>query len=105
MIDDAEYGLIVSFPDQSQSFTLGFEAGMIWQRIQSGEVSLEATTRVENRQVLERMAFASGLSCSLESSGIEGWDNLKMSPKKTSLYLIQGGLSAKRAAQAKEGAE
>lgn len=59
---DADHMLIVSFPDQSASFTLGFEAGMIWQRMQSGEQVIKSDTglSVENVEVMQRMADAAG---------------------------------------------
>ena len=34
--EPTEYGLIVSFPDESASFTNGFEAGAIWERMEAG---------------------------------------------------------------------
>jgi hypothetical protein len=40
--DAAGFRLLVPFPDGSESFVHGFEAGMIWQRMQNGEAHIAA---------------------------------------------------------------
>ena len=94
MPESTEYGLIVSFPDQSESFTLGFEAGMIWQRIQNGETHIAATVHTANAEVLKRMADAAGLIASAKDTEIQGWSEFEASPKPKvpALTLIDGGL-------------
>jgi len=87
-----DYGLVVSFPDQSQAFTLGFEAGMLWRRIEAKEPDISVTTRIENREIIARMASASGLVVELTPSEIEGWDLTILTPEKPKLTLIRGGL-------------
>lgn len=70
-----DYGLIVSFPDQSASFVHGFEAGGLWQQMRGGAVAeIEQTTHVENREVIARMAAAEGWSIEVKRSGVDGWD-------------------------------
>lgn len=65
---ERNWGLLVSFPDQSQSFTHGFEAGLLWQRLRSGhEAEIEnLTVHAENEEVMRRMALAEGWSCEFE---------------------------------------
>lgn len=99
--EDRAFALVVSFPDQSATFCHGFEAGQLWQRMTSGtEATIEATTRVENREVIRRCASALGWTVSVQPSEIEGWDFTtmeKVGPPPASrnphgLQLIEGGV-------------
>lgn len=60
MVDfDAEnYDLLISFPDQSESFVLGFEAGQVYNRMQLGEQEIELTAHTANVEVFSRLAMA-----------------------------------------------
>lgn len=70
------YQLLVSFPDQSPPFTYGFEAGNIWAMLTANLVSeLNFTTRVENREVIMRMAAARGWRIDVKLDVAEGWDD------------------------------
>tara|TARA_B100002049_G_C15942970_1_gene317166 strand:- start:269 stop:553 length:285 start_codon:yes stop_codon:yes gene_type:complete len=89
---DNEYGLIVSFPDQSETFVLGFEAGMIWQRLESGETEFEAVAHAGNSEVIYRMANAKNLDANIHESDVEGWVEVYIKPK-AKLKLVKGGLS------------
>lgn len=83
------YGLIVSFPDQSETFVLGFEAGMIWQQMQDGNVSLDVNVHTKNIEVLTRMCAASGVSPKFCPTNCEGWTNMRMTGKtKPNLRLV-----------------
>lgn len=73
-----ERTLLVSFPDQSQTFTLGFEAGMIWARIEAREPAIEATVRAENGPVLRRMAAARGYDISFGASEMIEWEFVRL---------------------------
>lgn len=73
-----EMSLLVSFPDQSETFMLGFEAGMIWQEMEGGALSIdrgfESGTPIHagNLEVIVRMAAARGYA--VEKSGdADGW--------------------------------
>lgn len=74
------YKLAVSFPDQSPSFCYGFEAGKLWERMESGTVAeIEMTTRIENREVIARCADYLGWSVDeVKPSATEGWDFTKL---------------------------
>lgn len=94
VMDDVEHSLVVSFPDQSQAFTLGFEAGMLWQRMESGERSIRATTRVENRECITRMATAQGATARMIPTGVDGWDETIIDhAARPRLRVIPGGLA------------
>lgn len=64
--DAAEFRCLVPFPDGSDSFVHGFEAGMIWQRMNAGEKVIgglnEVALHASNEDVFRRMASAQGYS-------------------------------------------
>jgi hypothetical protein len=64
MSENAEYGLLVSFPDQSKTFVLGFEAGQIWEMLFHNTMESNRTIHSENREVVTRMCAATGWRCS-----------------------------------------
>ena len=103
MSNDSEYGLIVRFHDQSHSYVHGFEAGIIWRRMESGEQDFSATIHDENIAVIRDMAAACGLSATINESEVEGWSYAEFStlPTKKKLTLVQGGISASQ--QKREG--
>lgn len=73
--DAAGYDLIVSFPDPSPTFVHGFEAGMLWQMMQSGAVAeIDRSTHAENREIIARMAVAAGWTVDVTPTDIDGWD-------------------------------
>lgn len=77
--EHAEYGLAVSFPDQSANFVHGFEAGQMDQRMISGETPIEdACVHVENEEVLRRLAEYRGYAVELRASGTEGWSYISL---------------------------
>jgi hypothetical protein len=56
-----EYGLLVAFPDESETFVLGFEAGQIWADLEVFAMD-DRTVHVKNQEVIRRMARARGYS-------------------------------------------
>lgn len=93
----SEYDLVVSFPDQSETFVLGFEAGMIWQRLESGDLNFTATVHSKNSELFMRMAYAKELFYKITATGVEGWSELVIRPLEKpvpKLRLIKGGLAA-----------
>lgn len=83
----AAYELVVAFPDPSPCFVHGFEAGQIYEHMLNPEnpPEIERTTHVENREVLERLAIASGWRLERQPSGTEGWDYTKLTKAKPPL--------------------
>lgn len=56
--------LIISFPDQSEPFTLGYEAGMLDERMQhGGKTEITMTVHVGNIEVICRLCAAYGWEC------------------------------------------
>lgn len=72
---EGNYALIVSFPDASQSYVNGFEAGEIWKDMQSC-ADIERAVHAENKTVIERMAVASGYNIEIEKTDYPQWLNL-----------------------------
>lgn len=80
----SEMSILVSFPDQSESFVLGFEAGQIWQEI-DGEGKPEIDRGMDegipihaaNIEVIRRMASARNyqVQCGQE---VDGWLPIKL---------------------------
>lgn len=78
--ENAEYGLIVSFEDQSPSYVNGFEAGGIWERLRSGnEAEIEVTIHTANRETVSRMCVAEGWSVEFKGTEYEEWTEAKLS--------------------------
>lgn len=83
MTEEASYSLIVSFPDQSESFVLGFEAGGLWQRMRAGDrAEISETVHAENRDVIARMAAAEGWEVATSPTAVPGWDTIRMTKVK-----------------------
>jgi hypothetical protein len=81
-LENAEYGLIVSFEDQSASYVHGYEAGMLHARMNSGqEAEIESVVHTENQETLRRMAVAYGWEAVFEPTEVEGWITVKMTKK------------------------
>lgn len=63
---NSEMSLLVAFPDQSESFTLGFEAGVIWEQLEAGSPEIDRgmdegmPIHTANIEVIQRMAAVKG---------------------------------------------
>lgn len=73
-------GLIISFPDQSQSFVNGYEVGMLDERMQhGGKAEISMRIQAENVEVVRRMCAAYGWefsdSACVDEDGLsyDGW--------------------------------
>lgn len=92
---DAEYACIVPFPDESASFANGFEAGMIWVRMEAGEQRIEFISmplHAGNAEVFRRMAAARGYDLTIDADDGE-WICGEFTKRRSSLTVISGGLS------------
>ncbi len=71
------YKCVLVFPDQSENFVYGFEAGGIYERLKSsdtvGTLDAPLTVREENLEVYRRMAVSSHFEFTSWYSGTEGW--------------------------------
>ena len=105
MSEHVEHGLIVSFTDNSEAFTNGFEAGMLWQRMEAGEQHIAAVVHCENQEVILRLADHHELLAAFAPCEVEGWVNCEIRPmtKRPFLTVIPGGLVERTAAHARIG--
>lgn len=89
----SDWNLVVAFPDGSPSFVAGFEAGMLWSRMKTGtEAEIEMTTRVENREVIDRMAVAEGWRIERATTEADGWDTttlVKVAPARANPHGLK----------------
>jgi len=73
--DAVEFKPLVSFEDQSHSYVHGFEAGILWQKMQERPewIKSELPYHNENYQTILRMATASGYIAHTDGVVIDGW--------------------------------
>lgn len=68
MSEDTDYGMLVAFTDESDSFVLGFETGQVWEAMARSDPFIERTVHAVNGEVLSRMARAQGYELTLEDA-------------------------------------
>ncbi|NSZ57795.1 hypothetical protein FY145_07095 [Agrobacterium tumefaciens] len=92
--DANEFRCLVPFPDQSESFVLGFEAGMIWMRMVKGESHIgglnEIATHAGNEEVFMRMAAAQGYDLQVSQAG-DGWIIAEFTKRARRFSVVEGG--------------
>lgn len=102
--ESTEYSPLVAFTDDSQNFTNGFEAGMVWRDLDRGLDELEGTYRAENKEVLKRIADYYGYGVKFEGASYDGvvydeWvfaqfiKQRNTEKPKPDLQVIDGGLT------------
>lgn len=84
----ADYRCIVPFPDESASFVHGFEAGMIWGRMEHAEAFIDGTFHTENLEVYRRMAGARGYDIETKSTEFPEWTEVKFSKRRNRLTVV-----------------
>lgn len=78
MTIESDYGMIVAFDDTSPSFVHGFEAGMIWARLEQGDAEIDLglseglPIHQESVEIVKRMAAARGYEVTFGVPG-NGW--------------------------------
>ena len=65
--------LLVSFPDQSESFVLGFEAGGIWKHLNNGGELRALLCHSKNEEVIRRMCNEFNKEMSIELTSEPEW--------------------------------
>lgn len=89
-----DYNLLVSFPDQSETFVLGFEAGQLWEVLKSGsgEMIYSLTMHTVNEEVFTRIGRHYG--CTAEFKKLEGgWSEATLRRStKPKLRLVASSL-------------
>ena len=94
--DANEFRCLVPFPDQSESFVLGFEAGMIWMRMVKGEPYIgglnEIATHASNEEIFKRMAAAQGYDVDI-SNASDGWIIAEFTKRARRFSVVEGGVA------------
>lgn len=85
--ENIAYNLIVEFPDQSQPFVHGFEAGQIWERLKTTPSILEEMVHVDNTDLLKQIAGHYGYTYSFEVVD-ETWMKAVLEKGKPKLSLV-----------------
>lgn len=53
---DVDYSLVWRFIDQSPTFCLGIEAGIVYERMRRGDSPITSTTHADNEEELRNLA-------------------------------------------------
>lgn len=97
MSEKTEFHCLVPFKDTSESFVLGFEAGMVWQRMLAGDKHIggddEAPTHFENMQVFQSMADTMDYEMQTIWRHGDGWMTVLFTKKQRRFKVISGGVS------------
>lgn len=82
---ESEMTLLVSFPDQSESFVLGFEAGQIWQEMDGeGKFLIDRgynegiPIHSDNMTVIQNMARVRGYELKTKRTGLGEWTGIQL---------------------------
>lgn len=83
--EKTEFGMLFSFPDQSENFVHGFEAGMIWQEMADAEkfeidrgFDAGLPIHTTNIELVQRMANARGYHLETKDTGLPEWTAIKL---------------------------
>lgn len=81
-MSEQESTLLFPFIDESQTFVLGFEAGLVYEELKTGQPIKQKTIHTLNVQQIRIMAEAMGYAGFFEDTGVEGWSYATLKPKK-----------------------
>lgn len=85
----SEQALIISFADQSEPYVLGFEAGLLYQRLESGTPVDDYSVHTNNAETLVRVAKHFGFAATLVATEIDGWSTLSLARGKPKLSVVK----------------
>jgi hypothetical protein len=90
--DAAEFRCLVPFPDESHSFVHGFEAGMVWQRMNAKERLIDNPIAYHkaNREVLINMAAAQGYDILEDTDCDDTWIMMTFEKRARRFAVIDG---------------
>jgi hypothetical protein len=89
VIESEGWGLVLEFPDQSASFTSGFEAGRLWHQMQVETGIISRAVNSANREIIVRMCGALGWSVEFEHLS-PGWLQARLERNlKPSLRVVE----------------
>jgi len=71
--DEGHFGPLCRFDRDTLDFVLGYEAGMLFVRLDRKRKKWSGVYHTENRTMLERTALCCGYSVEIEESGDPAW--------------------------------
>jgi hypothetical protein len=74
--EQADYSLVLPFDSDDPEFTRGFEAGMLWERMEHTD-ELEVTVHDGNAEMIMRMCEARGWAFQGEQVA-DGWMHVQL---------------------------
>jgi hypothetical protein len=80
--------LIISFPEQSEVFVLGFEAGMFYQRMDRSEHIEPYSVHTKNEECLRRIARHFGYDATFIDLGNE-WSEITVERGRPKLSVVR----------------
>ena len=83
----SNYGLLVAFPDQSETFVLGFEAGQCWERLVDGDLS-DRTIHSANSEVVRRIARSFNMDVTILPTDVDGWSTAMFARGRPKLSVV-----------------
>lgn len=75
------YELILPFPDGSESFVNGFEAGEIWALLRSGQIPDRRPVHTANLDLINRMAVMYGCVARFDLTPWPEWTDVSFERK------------------------
>lgn len=72
------WGLVLAFDSDDPEFTRGFEAGLLWERLER-DARADQLLRAENTEMLMRMAESKHLTFRADDLG-DGWMHVVVGP-------------------------
>ena len=84
-----EYGLLISFPDQSHSFVHGYEAGILDQRMQKELGPISQPIHTANKDLYTRMCAVYGWTVTFKGTEYGEWTDAEfVRGKKPALTVV-----------------
>ena len=76
-----EYTIGMAFVDQSQSFCLGFEAGILYEKLKGGEMPDKYMVHTENLRQIKLMVSNFNLECFVDPTEVSEWVQVTFTTK------------------------
>jgi hypothetical protein len=79
MTPNDDYSLVMPFIDQSPSFALGFECGLLYQQMAEGKTIKDEIIHTENREQVEEICRRFRYEYEIGVS-VSGWNSFNAKP-------------------------
>jgi hypothetical protein len=83
------YGLLISFPDQSESFVHGWEAGALYRQMQAELGPIETMIHTENKEIVTRICGSLSWAVEFEATELAEWTKATLSrSRRPALHIV-----------------